>query len=147
MDWLGIGVVFIGIALLILTFLLIKPLTKLAVVLDSLQKTTDGLPTVLENTSKQAAEIFQKGNETLAHVNNEINQITPVFYIVRDAGESSQELSSLALDKTLALKSHTTEAREFALRQRLQGIYAPLAFFFFLYQRRKQIKQALSMTE
>lgn len=143
MDWLGIGVLIIGIALLVLVFLLIKPLTKLATVLDSVQETTDRLPAMLEETSKQTAEVFQKGNEALANANHQIAGITPLFRIVREAGEASRQLSSLALDKTMALKKNTSEAKTFAQRQRLQGFYGILSLFFYLFQKRKDIKQAL----
>lgn len=143
MDWLGIGVLIIGIAFLILVFVLIKPLMKLTTVLESLQKTTDQLPTMLTDVTGQATEVFQKGNETLVHVNNQVKEINPLFQIVNDAGVASRDFSEMALEKTFTLKKKTSEAKEFTQRKRFQGLYGLLAFVYYLSQRKEIIKEQL----
>ncbi|WP_438318618.1 DUF948 domain-containing protein [Sporosarcina sp. FA9] len=143
MDWLGIGVLIIGIAFMILVFLLIKPLMKLTTVLESLQKTTDQLPSMLSDVTGQASEVFQKGNETLVNVNNQVKEINPLFQIVQDAGEASRDFSEMALEKTFALKKNTSEAKEFTQRKRFQGLYGLLAFVYYLSQKKEIIKEQL----
>lgn len=143
MDWLGIGVLIIGIAFLILVFVLIKPLMKLTTVLESLQITTDQLPTILTDVTGQATEVFKKGNETLVNVNNQVKEINPLFQIVNDAGEASRDFSEMALEKTFTLKKKTSEAKEFTQRKRFQGLYGLLAFVYYLSQRKEIIKEQL----
>ena len=143
MDWLGIGVLIIGIALLILTIILIKPLTKLSAVLESLRITTNRLPTMLDEVTGQATEVFEKGNETFRNVNDQVKEFNPLLNILQEAGEASQQLSSLALDKTMTFKKNTSEAKEFSPRPQLQGFYRFLALVFYLSQKRKDLKNAL----
>ena len=44
MDWLGIGVLLLGIAFFVLVIFLIKPLKKLFNVLENMEETTNQLP-------------------------------------------------------------------------------------------------------
>ena len=62
MDWLGIGVFIIGIALFVLVIILIKPLMKLANVLSSVQQSTDRLPKILDENGKEAHIALQQVN-------------------------------------------------------------------------------------
>jgi len=143
MDWLGIGVLIIGIAFMILVFILIKPLMKLTTVLESLQKTTDQIPTMLTDITGQATEVFQKGNATLVNVNKQVKEINPIFQIVNDAGEASRDFSEMALEKTFALKKNTSEAKVFSQKKRVKGLYGLLAFVYYLTQRKEIIKEQL----
>ena len=143
MDWLGIGVLIIGIALLILVILLIKPLNKLAGVLDNLYKTTDNLPKSLTDITGQATTILQTGNETIENVNNQVNEFHPLFKIVGDVGEASQELTAKALDKTMALKENTSAATELSQRKQYEGLFGLASVLFYLSQKKKDIKDVL----
>ena len=143
MDWLGIGVLIIGVALLILVIFLIKPLNKLAGVLDNLQQTTDSLPNILTEITGQTTTILHTGNETIGNVNNQVKGFQPLFEIVRDVGEASQQLTATALEKTMSLKQNTSAATEFLQRKRYEGLFGLLSVFFYLSQRKKDIKNAL----
>lgn len=144
MDWLGFGIFIIGLAFTALVIILIKPLNKLANVLDGIEKTTDRLPNVLDDGAKQAHEAFGKVNDTLANVNEQVKSINPVLHIVKDAGEASRQLTAVALEKTMAMKQSTSEARAFADRKKYQGFYGILSFFFYLSQQKKNLKNAVS---
>lgn len=143
MDWLGIGVLIIGIAFAVLVIFLLKPISKLSSVLASLQETTDRLPTVLGDVTHQATEVLQTGNSTLENVNVQVNEISPLFHIVGDAGEASRKFTSEALNKVNTFKKKTAGAKDFTKRERYEGVYGLLSFLYFLSQRKKELKEAV----
>ena len=142
MDWLGFGVLIIGIAFAALVIILIKPLGKLTNVLEGLEQTTRRLPSVLDDGANQANEAFGKVNDTLSNVNEQVKAVTPVFHIVKDAGEASQQLTSVALEKTMAMKQSTSEAKAFTTRKKYQGLYGILSFVFYISQQKQNLKNA-----
>jgi len=144
MDWLGIGVLLIGIALLVLVILLIKPLNKVTALLDGVQKTTDQLPNSFTDMTKQATTALQSGNEAIKTATNQVKELNPLFQIGRDVGEASQQLTEVALEKTMSLKQTTTEANEFAHRKQYEGLFGLLSFIFYFTQKKKEIKNELA---
>lgn len=142
MDWLGFGVLIIGIAFAALVIILIKPLGKLTNAIEGLEETTKRLPSILGDSANQAHEAFGKVNDTLANVNEQVKSINPVFHIVKDAGEASRQLTSVALEKTIAMKKSTSEAQAFTERKKYQGLYGILSFIFYISQRKKDLKNA-----
>lgn len=143
MDWLGIGVLLIGVALLILVIVLIKPLSRLSNVLASVQKTTDDLPEKLTDVTGQAKTVLQTGNETIANVNDQVHQVSPVFHVVHDIGEASRELTSAALDKTMAFKQQTSDAKDFSQRKKYEGLYGLLSLIYYFSQKKDALKKTL----
>jgi len=143
MDWLGIGVLVIGIALLIIAIVLIKPLNKVSDLIDSTKATTDKLPQTLDNITGQAEDVLQKANTTLSEVNGKVAQLTPMFEILGDAGRASREISSSAVEATLAMKNSTAEGREITDEKGLHGVYGGLALAYYLYEKRKAMKQII----
>lgn len=147
MDWLGIGVLIIGIAFAILVIYLLKPIKKLASVLGSLQQTTDRLPKVLDDVTSQATTVLQASNTTLANVNQQVTDISPVFHIIGDVGKEAEKFTSVALDKTTSLKQQTTGAKEFVTSKKYEGIFGLLSFLFFLSQKRHEISEKMPKTK
>lgn len=143
MDWLGIGVLLIGIALLVLVIILLKPLNKLSDVLESVQQTTDKLPETVTDVTEQATQLLQTGNETLSNVNNQVTEISPVFQIVGDVGSTARAFTSAAVDKTVALKQQTSAATEASKRKKYEGLYGLLSFILFFTERKKEVKNAV----
>lgn len=143
MDWLGIGVLVIGVALLILVIILIKPLSKLAGVFESLQKTTDALPKTLTDITGQTTEIMHTTNKTISNVNKQVNEFQPLFEIVGDVGQASRHLTSVAVAKTMTLKEDTTAASNFTQQKQYQGLYGLASMLFFFSQKRKEMKNSL----
>jgi len=141
MDWLGIGVLIIGIAFAILVIFLLKPIHKLASVLGSLQQTTDLLPKVLDDVTSQATTVLQAGNTTLANVNQQVTEISPVFHIIGDVGKEAEKFTSAALVKTTSLKQQTPGAKEFVTSKKYEGIFGLLSFCFFLSQKKHEISE------
>jgi len=147
MDWLGIGVLIIGIAFAILVIYLLKPIKKLASVLGSLQQTTDRLPKVLDDVTSQATTVLQASNTTLANVNQQVTDISPVFHIIGEVGKEAEKFTSAALDKTTSLKQQTTGAKEFVTSKKYEGIFGLLSFLFFLSQKRQEISETMPKTK
>ncbi len=147
MDWLGIGVLIIGIVFAILVIFLLKPINKLASVLGSLQQTTDRLPKVLDDVTSQASIVLQASNATLGNVNKQVAEITPLFHIIGVAGKDAEKLTSAALDKTATLKQQTAGAKEFVTSKKYEGIFGLLSFLFFLSQKRNELSDTIPKTK
>jgi len=143
MDWLGIGVLIIGVAFLVLTLLLIKPLRKLTDALDGVKQTTDRLPQVVDDISKQTSEVMELGYTTIANVNDQVREVSPFFHIIGETGDATRKLTLSALKKTNDLKTETGKASDFTKREKYEGVYGILSFIFFLSQRKKMKKESV----
>ncbi|WOV85699.1 DUF948 domain-containing protein [Sporosarcina jeotgali] len=140
MDWMGIGVLVIGIAFAVLVVILIKPLKKLGDVMENLKQTTEKLPNVMDDVTGQAQLVLNTSNETIGNVNQQVNEITPLFKIVGDTGEAARSLTQSALIKTNTLKENTADAANLTRREKYQGLYGFLSFLFYLQQNKKEVK-------
>lgn len=147
MDWLGIGVLIIGIAFAVLVIFLLKPISKLSGVLKSLQLTTDRLPEVLDVVTTQASTVLQASNATLGSVNEQVREISPLFHAVGDAGKAAEKITAAALNKTTTLKQQTDGAKEFVKYEKYEGFYGLLSFLFFLSQKRNEIQETVPETK
>lgn len=144
MDWLGIGVLLIGIALLVLVIVLIKPLSKLTEVLQSVKKTTDLLPETVYDVTENTTEVMRTSNATIANVNDKVSEIGPVFHLVGDIGEASRVITSNTLNRTMGFKEQTVAADAFAKRKKYEGLYGLLTLIFMLTNNKDQLKQEVS---
>ncbi len=147
MDWLGIGVLIIGIAFAVLVIFLLKPISTLSDVLKSLQQTTDRLPEVLDDVTTQASTVLQTSNATLGNVNEQVSEISPLFHIVGDAGKAAEKLTAAALNKTTTLKQQTDDAKKFVKHEKYEGVYGLLSFLFYLSQKRQEIQETIPKTK
>lgn len=143
MDWLGIGVLLIGIALVVIAVVLIKPLNKLSDVLESVKHTTDKLPDTLTDITGQTKEILHTTNATIGNVNAQIKEVTPLFQIVGEVGEASREVTSAALDKSIHFKQQTADASQFTQKKQYQGLYGLLTMAYFMVERKKEMKDSM----
>lgn len=137
MDWLGIGILVIGIAFAALVLLLIKPLNNLGNVLFSVQRTTDKLPHNIDLIIDRTKDTIQTSTETLSTVNNQIKELSPLFYIIGDVGRSTQKLSASLVDTTATMKTTTRDGKNFNNSHNLEGLYGVLTLGYYLAQRRK----------
>lgn len=132
MLWIGIGILIIGLALLILSIVLIKPLFKLAGVLGSVQKTTDALPQHLGDLTSQATNAITTGTDTLHKVNSQIEKLTPLFTMVGDVGRATNKLSS-SISKKVNKVDGTMEDRPSVT---LEGFYGLIALIYLLFKKK-----------
>lgn len=140
MDWMGIGVLIIGIAFAVLVVILIKPLNKLSDVMENLKQTTEKLPGVVDEVTGQTQLVLNTSNETIGNVNQQVTEVTPLFQIVGDTGEAARSLTQAALQKSTDLKVTTEDAANLTRRERYQGLYGFLSFLFYLQQNKKEVK-------
>ncbi|MCA0984822.1 DUF948 domain-containing protein [Halobacillus yeomjeoni] len=140
MDFLGIGVLIIGIAFAVVSIFIIKALNNLAKVLGGVNKTVEQLPEQLDSVMKETSNVIHNSNDTLADVNEKIRALSPLFYIVGDIGESSRKLTSSLVDITYSMKNSTHEGEQKVNEEGWRGIYGALALSYYLIQRRKALK-------
>ncbi|MBN8236303.1 DUF948 domain-containing protein [Halobacillus kuroshimensis] len=145
MDFLGIGVLIIGIAFAVVSIFLIKALNNLAGVLSGVRETVDQLPEQLDSVMKETTGVLHNSNDTLADVNEKIKALSPLFYIVGDIGESSRKLTSSLVDMTSSLKNTTFEGEQKINEEGWRGIYGALAMTYYLSQKRKALKSAAQL--
>ncbi|WP_289891916.1 DUF948 domain-containing protein [Virgibacillus pantothenticus] len=131
MDWLGLGVTIFGVAFLILSIILIKPLLNLARVLSNLQKTTNKLPEQVEELTNQAADTLSTGHETLHEVNKQVKELTPIFHMVGGASRAANAASSSMVNAVMSVQNSSTEGNVFTNKHHLEGIYglATIAYY------------------
>lgn len=142
MDYLGIGVLIIGIAFAVLSIFLMKTLNNLANVLKGVDRTVEKLPEQLDGVMSQTSEVLHTSNDTLADVNEKIRALSPLFYIVGDIGESSRRLTSSLVDMTSSMKKSTSTGEEKVKEKDASGLYGAVALGYFLTQKRKAVKEA-----
>ncbi|WP_100012733.1 DUF948 domain-containing protein [Lentibacillus sediminis] len=139
MDWLGIGVIVIGVAFLGLVVLLVKPLNNLAGVLSNLQKTTDDLPQQVTDITTQTKDVMNTSKDTLNSLNNQVKELSPLFYIVGDAGRAANHVSASMADAVTKMETRTQNASDLTHRKNLEGVYGALTLGYFLYQKRNKM--------
>lgn len=142
MDWLGIGVLIIGVALLILVFVLISPLAKLSTILDGVRKSTEKIPEILDDNATEAHTVLKNVNVTLENVNKQINAVHPLFRIVEDVGLAAREVSLKWLNKTNTLKEQSSETQSLTEHQTYKGLYGVLSFIFYLFRNKEGLTKA-----
>ncbi|WP_087975105.1 DUF948 domain-containing protein [Oceanobacillus rekensis] len=141
MIWVGIGLIIIGIAFMALVVFLIKPLSNLASVFSSLQKTTDELPKTVEDLTSQTTKTLDTSVDTLHQVNNQIKELSPLFHIVGDAGRATNQLTSSMVNAVDDMKVNTQAGNDFATRKNLEGLYGALTLGYMLFQKNQEIKE------
>jgi uncharacterized protein YoxC len=146
MGLLEIGVLIIGIAFGVLVLFLIKPIKKLTDILENLKNTTEKLPESFVTITDQTASVLQEGNKTIENLNDQVKELRPIFEIVGDVGEASQELTHSTLQKTIALKQKTSDAVEFTNRKQYEGLFGLLSMIYYLSQN-KFLKEKISKTK
>lgn len=133
MLWVGIGLSIIGVALLIIAIVLIKPLMNLSGVFASLQKTTDELPTTVNTLTSQTTETLGTGVETLNQVNAQIKELSPIFHIVGDIGRATNKLSS-----SVAYQADEIQPNDKLAAKDFKGFYGLIALVYLLFKSKKQ---------
>lgn len=143
MGLLELGVLIIGLAFAVLVLFLIKPIKKLTDVLENLNKTTEKLPESFVKITEQTTAVLQEGNKTIEQVNDQVKELRPIFEIVGNVGEASQELTSSTLKKTIAFKQRTSDGAEFSHRKQYEGLFGLLSMIYYLSENKKILKETI----
>ncbi|QKY70988.1 DUF948 domain-containing protein [Lentibacillus sp. CBA3610] len=135
MDWAGLGIIIIGIALLGLAFLLVKPLKKLTEVLSGLQNTTNALPTQVADVMAGTKNTLNAANGTIQQMNEQIDKLKPVFQLIRNTVMALQNLFNVMASINDDMKAKTNNPM--MRRYNLEGIYGVMALGYVIFQRQK----------
>lgn len=145
MDLTGIGVLLIGIACLLLAIFSAKVLNNFAKVIDGVDQTVQKLPGQLDDILNETGNLIHYSNDTLTDVNEKLGELTPLFQIVGDVGQSTRNLSSSLVDVTASVKKKMDDSGdEAAQNKRLGGIYGSAALSYYVMQKRRELKKGTS---
>ena len=136
MVWIGIGLIIIGLALLALVGVLIKPLTKASAVLNDVKQTTKNLPETVNGVTTQVNEVLHTGVDTLQQVNLQLKELTPIFYLVGDVGRATQQLSSNMVNAVEDFEEK--EPPSLTSRKNLEGLYGAVTLGMMIFQKAKE---------
>lgn len=139
MTWVGIGLIIIGIALLGLVGVLIKPLTKATAVLSDIKKTTKDLPETVNGITTQVNEALDTGVDTIQQINLQLKELTPIFYLVGDVGRTTQQLSSKMVHTVEDFEQ--TEPESFVSRKNLESLYGAFTLGAMIFQKAKEMNR------
>lgn len=139
---MGIGVILIGLALLIIAIFVAHALNHLAGVLKGVEKTVENLPNQLDDIFKETGNLISESNHTLEDINEKLEQLSPLFYVVGDVGNVTRRFSSSLVDKTDAWKESVKKGKDVVEKNKLGGIYGGFALGYYWLKKRKQMKQA-----
>ncbi|SDN79927.1 DUF948 domain-containing protein [Alkalicoccus daliensis] len=138
MDWLGIGVFILAIAIFVGVLLLIPVLKKLT---DTLGNTADTVSTLNKSLGEITSEttlILYNTNETLVDVNDKIGKLNPLFDIIHDTGEAAHHLTGTLASYTSVKHDRAESGISFIDRKNLEGIMRGAAFIYYLRQVKKE---------
>ena len=133
MLWLGIGILVVGLALLIVAIVSIKPLFKLAGVLSNVQQTTKKLPENVDGIISDVSKGINQGLDTLSQVNGQIKQLNPFFQIIGDVGRATNQLSN-----SIVQKVYHNDTGKTSTPVNLKGFYALIALVYLLFNFNKK---------
>lgn len=137
--WVGIGLIIIGIALLALVGILIKPLTKVSAILNDVKKTTKDLPVTVNNVMTQVNETLDTGVNTIQQVNTQLKELTPVFYLVGDIGRATQRLSSNMVNAVEDFEERETS--NVRSGKNLEGLYGAVTLGAMIFQKTREFSK------
>jgi len=141
MTLVGVGVLLIGIAFLVLAIFLGHTLHNLAGILGGIDKTVQQLPKQLDDVMSETTNMIRESNVTLADVNEKIEQLSPLFYIVGDVGNATRKLSSSLVDATDSMKAKSETGKGISDKNNLGGVYGSFALGYYWLKKRQQLKK------
>ncbi|WP_246367109.1 DUF948 domain-containing protein [Paraliobacillus salinarum] len=133
----GVGVLLIGIAFLIISIFLARALNNVAGVLKGVEKTVDQLPNHFNGVLEETGNLIHESNRTLADLNNKLEQLNPLFYIIEDTGNMTRKVSSSMLDFATSVKKKSNSIEHATKKNNVGGLYGSFAFGYYLWKKRK----------
>ncbi|GAB4074326.1 hypothetical protein GCM10028778_18290 [Barrientosiimonas marina] len=133
--WVGIGVIIIGVVLLGLVALLIKPLQSLTHVLSNLEKTTEELPGQVGDVIEGTKGTIHSANGAISELNEQLSKLGHVFQFINRIVSSLESLlaESTAINNEMKAKTDNP----LMSRYHLEDLYGALALGYAVLQRRK----------
>lgn len=147
MSLSGIGVLLIGAGFLVLAIFLARVLNGVAGTLVGVNKTLDQLPDQLDGILGETGQLIRHSNDTLADVNGKLGNLTPVFEVVGDLGDTTRNLTASLHNVTDATKRKVENADEDNRNKSIGGIYGTAALGYYAVRKGKSMKKTESYTQ
>lgn len=138
MDLVGIGVILIGIAFIILAIYFSKVLQQVGNILQDVDKTVGELPRQLNGILDETGNLIKNSNHTLADMNTKIENLTPLFQVVGDLGESTQALTSSLVEVTSSVQQKGDHTATSEQNKKLGSIYGSAMLGYYFLKKRKE---------
>src|SRR5690625_4055080 len=140
MTLVGGGVLLIGIAVLILAIFLSHVLNNFAGILGRVDQTVQKLQEQLDDLMEETTNLIRESNYTLADVNEQMAQLSLLFYIVGDVGNATRKFTASLADMTEAMKENSEAAKGVADKNKVGGLYGTFAVGYYWWKKRQEMK-------
>ncbi|WP_432355515.1 DUF948 domain-containing protein [Sporosarcina sp. A2] len=144
MSLAGIGVLLIGVAFLILAIYIARVLNGVAGMLGGVNKTLDQLPDQLDGVLGETGQLIRHSNDALSDVNVKLGNLTPMFQVVGDVGNTTRNLTSSLHNVTDATKRKVDGVDENTRNKSIGGLYGTAALGYFAIRKSKAMKEKSS---
>ncbi len=141
MSLTGIGVLLIGVAFLILAIYIARVLNGVAGTLGGVNKTLDQLPEQLDGILGETGQLIRHSNDTLSDVNEKLGNLTPVFEVVGDVGNTTRNLTASLHNVTDAGKRKVDGLDEETRNKTIGGLFGTAALGYFAVRKGKAMKK------
>ncbi|WP_025784534.1 DUF948 domain-containing protein [Sporosarcina sp. D27] len=144
MSLTGIGVLLIGVAFLILAIYIARVLNGVAGTLGGVNKTLEQVPDQLEGILGETGQLIRHSNDTLSDVNEKLGNLTPMFEVVGDVGNTTRNLTASLHNVTDAGKRKVDGLDESTRNKSIGGLYGTVALGYFAVRKSVAIKKSSS---
>lgn len=144
MSLTGIGVLLIGVAFLILAIYIARVLNGVAGTLGGVNKTLEQMPDQLEGILGETGQLIRHSNDTLSDVNEKLSNLTPMFEVVGDVGNTTRNLTASLHNVTDAGKRKVDGLEESTRNKSIGGLYGTVALGYFAVRKSAAIKKSSS---
>ncbi|GKV68206.1 hypothetical protein NCCP2716_07040 [Sporosarcina sp. NCCP-2716] len=141
MSLTGLGVLLIGAGFLVLAIYIGRVLNGIAGTLGGVNKTLDQLPEQLDGVLGETGQLIRHSNDTLADVNTKLGNLTPLFQVAGDLGNTTRNLTASLQNVTESAKRKVEGADEAKRSKSIGGIYGTAALGYYAVRKGKALKQ------
>ncbi|AXH99266.1 DUF948 domain-containing protein [Sporosarcina sp. PTS2304] len=138
MDLVGIGVILIGIAFIILAIYFAKVLQQVGNILQDVDKTVGELPRQLDGILDETGTLLKNSNDSLVDLNTKIENLTPLFQVVGDLGQSTHMLTSSLVDVTSSVQQKGMHTDVSDQNKKLGSLYGSAMLGYYIFKKRKE---------
>ncbi|KMK77309.1 DUF948 domain-containing protein [Alkalihalobacillus pseudalcaliphilus] len=138
MEWLGIGVFIIALALAVGIGFLIPVLNKLTKTLDQTAQVIGQAEKSITEVTGEVKLVLYNTNETLLDVNQKVRKLDPIFDTIEDAGNASHHLTSTLAHFTEEKMNHVKTGVDVTKQKNVKGFVRAVAFIYYLRKKKKE---------
>lgn len=141
MSLSGLGVLIIGIAFVILAVILGRMLLKAASTLKSADVIAQRMPQQVYRVMDETADMMRYGNDALQDLNTKMRELTPLFYLVGDLGNSTESASLWVQQQAQKLNRESDELSAETESKIGNNAYGSIALVMYLLKKRKELQR------